>query len=310
VGTATSVNFIKLLKSTGKYKVLGTDLNPLGYTAGSMLVDKFFQVDGFDSNQYLSQIEKIINNEKIDLFIPIHDLEIEKVLMQGLHVEHCKFILPALECIRLFSNKALATQKIMELGIDVPEIITNQVDLIQSNAYIVRPIQSVGSKGIVFFNEITDELKSFFNKKDYFVQNRVFGKEFTVDVVCNDNGEPNLIIPRERIEVKAGVATKVKITYDEKLISIVQKILKNYRLPGFSNIQFIQQEGKYYFIELNCRFGGMSIASTMASYNYVDEYIDSLFTGNLKETNYESNMKSVKWGAIISRYYEEIIYCE
>ena len=308
IGTATSVNLIKLLHSTGKYKIIGMDINPIGYTSGSLLADQFYQVDGFNSEQYIQQIENIIDKEKIDLFIPIHDLEIEKIILSGFHHKHCKFLLPSREIVDLFSNKRKAAQAIKDIGLDIPQIITAESDLIKSDSYIARPIRSVGSKGIKFFTGADEALLSYFNREDYFVQEKVSGKEFTVDVICDQNAQPLLIIPRERIEVKAGVATKVKITNDQNLIGAVKKIVSKFRLPGFSNIQFIQHEDKYDFIELNYRFGGMSIASVLSSYNYVDDFIESMLTGDIKASDLEKNMQSVKWNAIVCRYYEEMIY--
>lgn len=89
------------------------------------------------------------------------------------------------------------------------------------------------------------------------------------------------------------------------MIELCQKIYNIYCIPGFSNIQFIVAD-KPYFIELNPRAAATVIASALSSVNYMDLYI-SHFLFDDKLPSYDDIMKSVKWGSIISRYYEETI---
>ena len=166
----------------------------------------------------------------------------------------------------------------------------------------------MGSQGIRIGP--SNELSAYSKDEQYFVQEFIDGREFTIDVLCGANYLPSLIIPRERLEVKAGVATKVRITNDPNLIELGKRIVEKYPLIGFSNIQFMMKDDRYYFIELNPRFGGMSIASVLASYNYVDEYISALIEGRTLSADLETNMKRVKWGAIVTRYYEEKIFLD
>ena len=44
------------------------------------------------------------------------------------------------------------------------------------------------------------------------IQEYLPGKEYTVDVLSDLDGNSLLAIPRERIEVKAGISSKGKIT--------------------------------------------------------------------------------------------------
>ena len=126
--------------------------------------------------------------------------------------------------------------------------------------------------------------------------------------ILNDlKGNPLIIVPRKRLEVKAGVATKVEITKDEKMINDCKKILSKFKIPGFCNVQFIKtKSGENYFIELNPRFGGFSISSSLSSINMVELFLK---LGNI-DNNYEENMSKVKWNSIVTRYYEEVVYNE
>ena len=101
VGTATSVNLIKEFKKRGDY-VVGVDINPLGYTAGSCLSDKFYQIVLAVDDSYLPMLSEIIANEKIDILIPINDIEIYTV-SQNIDKIACKCIIPDVKTIETVS---------------------------------------------------------------------------------------------------------------------------------------------------------------------------------------------------------------
>ena len=211
----------------------------------------------------------------------------------------CKCIVPDFETISKIRDKYICSTSLVDI-IDVPKIL--EEDDINTDR-ILRDRLGVGSKGITFIDKGT--AAPSYNKDDSFLQETVQGKEYTVDLLCDSMGHPIYIIPRLRIEVKGGVATKVKIVKDEELIAQVKKILEVYKLPGFSNIQFIKgHDGKYYFIEINYRFSGCGIGSILSSPNYIEHFKAVSFGGIY---NGDINLDT-KFNLIITRYYEEMVY--
>ena len=306
IGTATSVNLFKLLKE--KYRIVATDTNPYGYTAGSMLVDEFIQVPMFDKDDYIGVLNEIIRQYNIDLLIPVHDLEVQMVARNKNRIE-TKVLVPSVAVIDQLSDKLISTLEAAKLEVPVAEIVKEASSIYGNKEVIKRSKHGVGSRGIAVYKaeEIpTGLLKKSYENEDYLVQEYIDGEEYTVDVASNHDGEPFLIIPRRRKEVKAGVATKVEIIRDEMLIEYTKKIVQHYKLPAFSNVQFIKKDGRYYFIECNYRYGGMSVASAMASYNYVEAVMDNLLQGTPLPKGI--NQFPIKWNAIVTRYYEEQIY--
>lgn len=307
IGTTTAINLYKLL--CGEYQIVGTDINPKGHTAGSLLVEKFEQVPLFSSPDYIDTIKKIICKYGIRLVIPVHDYEINALAQSD--ISYCvRIMLPPLAVINIFGDKLIANETVEKLGIVTGNIVSCH-QITDYTKVIRRDRKGVGSKGVVLFDDVNlakECISESYFDKDYFIQEFITGDEFTVDVACDKEGVPFLIIPRKRIEVKAGVATKVEIVNDQNLIQEVLKIYMHYKIPGFSNVQFILSGCHYYFIELNYRYGGMSISSVLASYNYVKDVVDSYF--NQERTFPQLNDFPIKWGAYITRYYEEIIHYE
>lgn len=297
VGTATSVNLIKEFKKKGDY-VVGVDINPLGYTAGSCLSDKFYQIALAVDTDYLPMLSEIIINEKIDVLIPINDIEIY-IISQNIENISCKCIIPDAETIETARDKYICSCKIKDIGIQVPEILSSS----RGDKVILRDRLGVGSKGIEIIPK--GKLTPEYNAEEKFLQRFVEGEEYTVDILADQNGKPVYIIPRKRLEVKSGVATKVSIENDSMLIHYVERILKNVRLPGFSNIQFIKDvKGNYWFVEINYRFSGCGAATIAVCENYIDDY-KKIVEG---KTAFRKLNGNVKWNAIVTRYYEECVY--
>lgn len=308
IGSATALNLIKLLRKQTKYRVeiIGLDSNDFGYTSGSLLVDHFIQSPLASEERYIQFIQNIIEKEKVDMLIPIHDYEIYRLSKQRLNVT---MILPDQATVELFRDKLLSAKAMHEMGVAIPAIIKLDDALVSNDAnVIIRDRVGVGSTGIQILSmadylQVSDRLDE--NKE--FVQRFINGDEYTVDVFSDRSGFPKLIIPRCRIEVKAGVATKVRIVHQEELIHLTKKILNKYPIPGFCNVQFVVNEEAAFFIELNPRYGGMSISSSMASVNVMQLFVDH-FMKNEPLSDLSDYMKLVKWNSVVTRYYEEMIF--
>lgn len=297
VGSATGVNLIRGFQKVGDY-VVGTDINPYGYTAGSCLANKFYQIVLAEDKNYLSMLSDIIAAEKIDILIPINDIEIYEVARKIDDIS-CHCIIPDVQTIEMIRDKYICNNKMKEIGIHVPEIMYS----VDNEKVILRNRFGVGSKGIEIIPKGVQI--PIFNPDDKFLQKFVDGEEYTVDVLADQNGNPVYIIPRKRLEVKSGVATKVSIENDSSLISSVKVILKHIKLPGFSNIQFIKDEnGICWFVEINGRFSGCGAATLSVCRNYLDEY-KQIVRG---KKDFQTINNQVKWNTIVTRYYEECIY--
>lgn len=306
IASVTAVSIIKILKKgeINKLYIWGTEAQEYGYNSGSMLVDYYLQVPEVRSKFYTETIIKICKKYNIQILLPILDEELYLFSKSEIH-RYVKILLPNIKTIQIFRNKLLASMEICHLSSQNVPLIYNEYHLVNSNKVIIRKRESIGSQGIII--KKSSELSiSDFNNSGCFVQEYIEGSEYTVDVLADDEGHVKLIIPRERLQIKNGVSTKVQIIQDSKIINLCKMIYNNFYIPGLSNVQFIKKNDTIYFIELNMRFGGMGIASVLASYDYLSKYLLYLTSGKgLGE--YSENMKKVKWGSVICRYYEETV---
>ena len=88
---------------------------------------------------------------------------------------------------------------------------------------------------------------------------------------------------------------------------MMRQLLQSQRISVICNLDFKVNNGEYYFIELNVRFAGSGIFSIIASFNYIETYLEHFV---LNETLHDMDyyMKYVCWDSIVTRYLEELIY--
>ncbi len=306
IASVTAISIVRILKR-GKITDLhiwGTEAQKYGYNSGSMFTDHYIQVPEVSSDSYVQIILEICQKHNINVLIPILDEELYLFSKSRLQ-DYVKVLLPDIETIELFRNKLLASTELNNMYPNISPQIYYDISSIDCEKVIIRKKQSIGSQGII----VRDKKQlsfSDFNNREYFIQRYVEGTEYTVDILADSYGDIKLIIPRKRLQIKNGVSTKVEIINDREIIDLCRLIYNKYCIPGLSNIQFIKGDSRIYFIEINMRFAGMGIAGVLASYDYISDYILYL-TYNEALGDFTNNMKKVKWGSIICRYYEETV---
>ena len=104
---------------------------------------------------------------------------------------------------------------------------------------------------------------------DYIIQPFISGREYTVDIFCDYEGNPIYITPRERLAVRAGEVLKTQICQNDKMIAEMKTLVADYKPSGAITVQLIQDQatGDNYYIEINPRFGGGAPLSMKAGAN-------------------------------------------
>lgn len=306
---ASAGSFIKLLKKSRDYYfyIVGCDSIEKGYSSGSILVDRFYHVEECNKTDYIKKIKKIIEYERIDLVISAEEEDLN--LFRNYKIKQALYEnIPEQQVFDLFKDKHIATETMSRMGISVPNTIIDYNHFLESNSksFIRRKRVSCCSRGITIWERTEINENYIFYSQEYITQEYIPGYMYDVDVFCDKNGTPHLIIPRKTLASKDGTTFKCVIEKQEELISICKQVYSMYRIPGISNIQFIVTD-KPYFVELNPRAAATMIATSLVSVNYLDMYINH-FLYDQDIPSYDEIMRTVQWNSIISRYYQETIY--
>ena len=143
--------------------------------------------------------------------------------------------------------------------------------------------------------------------EDYIIQPFISGREFTIDIFCDFDGNPIYITPRERTQVRAGEVLKTQIYMDEIMINEAKVLCKAFKPCGPMTVQLIQDKntGENYYIEINPRYGGGAPLS-MKSGARSAEALLKLLCGEKVEYQRNSSCN----GAIYSRFDQSVCISE
>lgn len=298
--------WIKCLRRITNMEIIiyGTDEKAMGYSAGSQLVDQFIQISSdLDQKEYLDLIYNLCKEKSIDILISVIDDELELILKNKKRFQQYLYCLDY-ECFKIFHDKLSASLEMQKIGISIPPIITNPFG---KNKVIFRDRIGAGSTGIYVVDLSKEQFIENRFQEDKFMQEYIEGDEFTVDVLADKEGVPLLIIPRKRLEIKQGISFVCQLIKDDEIIDICKKIYSAYRIPGITNVQFIKNNTGIYFIELNPRLGGTSIASVIAGFNFTELYLQHNLQKKPVKT-LDEYQKLIAWNSIISRDYKEYTF--
>jgi len=277
VGSATAISVIKGLRMQNEYDVfiVGTDINDANTIAGVQFCDTFFKVSPANKErEFIEKLVDIIKLKSIDLVIPIVDTELEVISKNKEILEkYTNILISSYKTIMTYNDKYETYKFFLEHNIPTPKTILVESNIPEkilaeiNNAgidfpVIAKPRKGVSSRGVwEIYNE--KEIVLVNRIKGPIIQEKIFGQEYTIDVF-SDGKKPIAIVPRKRIETRAGISYKGETEYDKTLISIAKKIVKELDIYGPANIQVIKGRDEINVIEVNPRFSG-SLPLTIAA---------------------------------------------
>lgn len=262
--------------------------------------------------EYIPRLLSICKEEGINCLIPTIDTDLLLLAENKKHFEAVgtKVLISAPDKVKLCRDKNFTSAYFQSVGLQSPmpvnsvETYENAVkNGVASFPAFIKPKDGSSSVDAYRVDNLED-LKAYAHKiKDYIIQPFISGKEFTIDIFCDYEGNPVYITPRERLAVRAGEVLKTKITQDETMIAEMQKLIADFKPCGQITVQLIQDEktGVNYYIEINPRFGGGAPLSIKAGADSAQAVLRMLVGEKL---DYVS--KAARDGAIYSRFDQSI----
>ena len=283
-------------------KIYGADM--AGTAPALAYCDYTRRVVAMKDAGYIANLLQICQDDHIDLVIPTIDTDLlvlsenkEKFAAIGTLV----MISPP-DMVRICRDKNNTSQFFVDCGLHAPMPVNNWKDYDSGYPAFIKPKD--GSSSINAFKvENEKELEVYAGQvEDYIVQPFVEGKEYTIDIFCDFTGEPISVVPRERVQIRAGEVLKTKITMDETMIAEAKTLCSVFKPCGPMTVQLIRDNkmSKDYFIEINPRFGGGAPLSMKAGAQSA-EAILKLLSG--EEVTYCTDIAD---GAIYSRFDQSV----
>lgn len=285
-------------------KIYGADM--AGTAPALAYCDYIRRVVAMKDPGYIQNLLDICKADHIDLLIPTIDTDLlalaenkEKFETIGTRV-----MISAPDKIRICRDKNNTSQFFVDCGLHAPMPVNDWKEYKSGFPAFIKPKD--GSSSINAFKvENEEELEVYAGQvEDYIVQPFVSGKEYTIDIFCDWNGNPISIVPRERLQVRAGEVLKTKICMDPIMIEESKKLCSAFKPCGPMTVQLIRDyAGADWYIEINPRFGGGAPLSMKAGARSA-EAIFKLMDGKVVEE------QKISDGAIYSRFDQSVCITE
>lgn len=202
------VDALTLLSLDDDYQVIAADVNPRLSSACQML-DGNFILPRVDDECWDQALLELCISQRVVLVIPTIDTELIKLadISEKLHEVRVTPVISTYKLINDCRDKRLTGRLFEYMGVRYPEIYLEGKINFPTFCKPYDGSSSVGAKAIFSPNELTDDLLA--NPKNIFME--LIPKsyvEVTVDAYFARNGDLKALVPRERIEIRAGEVSK------------------------------------------------------------------------------------------------------
>jgi len=251
----------------------GTDTTEL--SSALQLCDKRFLVKPTTHAGYIGQLLSIVKANKVKLLVPTVDLDL-KLLARNkpkFAAAGCRVLVSEPEVIDICQDKRKTYLFLAKNGFDTPVTMSVRSALSKKKLNwpcFLKPWDGSAGRGNAIVNNRRELL--FYAKRipNAICQELVNGTEHTCDVYIDFCMKVRCVVPRKRIEVRAGEVSKGQIVKNRRIMSEAAKLVEALGAgPGVITLQlFLTNKGEVKFLEINPRFGGGAPLSIKAGANF------------------------------------------
>jgi carbamoyl-phosphate synthase large subunit len=298
-----------------KASLLGTDTTEL--SPALQLCDNRFGVKPTSHPSYIKQLLSIVKANKVKLLVPTVDLDLKRLAQNKAKFASigCRVLVSDPEVIDICQDKRKTYKLLLNNNFDTPATISINTALKNRKSKIincksqtrfplfVKPWDGYAGRGNAVVNNRRELL--FYSKRipNPICQELIEGTEYTCDVYVDFGMKVRCVVPRKRIEVRAGEVSKGQVVKDSRIISEATLLVEKLEAgPGVITLQlFLTDVGKIKFIEINPRFGGGAPLSIKAGADFPKWILQEL-TGRKPSIRPDS----IKDALIMLRYDSEV----
>lgn len=281
-------------------KIISVDASPLA--AALHLSDKHCIVPRILDPDYINILLNICKEENIKLVIPTIDTEL-LILSQNkkkFEKNGIRIAISDTKVIEICQDKLKTFNFFKENNIPTVEtFLPKKIEKMRNLKYplFIKPCKGSASINTHKINN-RKELNFFIDYIDNpVIQEYAEGQEFTLDVLADLKGKVINVVPRERIEVRAGEINKGRTLKEQEIIKYGKIIVEKLGGIGPITIQCFKKGDEIKFTEINPRFGGGYPLSFAAGANYPELLIRMVLEEKIAPRlgEFEENLVMLRW---------------
>ena len=282
--------------------LLGTDTTEL--SPALQLCDQRFSVKPTTHTGYIKQILSIVKANRVKLLVPTVDLDL-KLLAQNkpkFAALGCRVLVSNLEVIDICQDKRKTYRFLVKNGFGTALTMSIRSALSKKKMKwpcFLKPWDGYAGRGNAVINNRKELL--FYAKRipNAICQELVEGSEYTCDVYVDFGMKVRCVVPRKRIEVRAGEVSKGQIAKNARIMSETTTLVEKLGAgPGVITLQlFLTGDGKIKYIEINPRFGGGAPLSIKAGADFPKWILQELSgrKPNIRPDGFKDNLVMLRY---------------
>ena len=212
---------------------------------------------------YIESLKDICRRHDIRLLVPLIDTELHLLAphKQTFLKIGVTLLVSGLEVNDICFDKRKTAIFFQKVGVRTPAILdirSVQLDPSAKYPFLIKPVDGSCSVGVYKVRNLHE--LNFFSQyvSNAMLQEYIVGEEYTLDVLVDFQGKVRSVVPRLRIETRAGEVSKGMTVKNKAIIETGKKVVE--ALPeslGCITVQcFLTADGDIVFTEINPRFGG------------------------------------------------------
>ncbi|OGU34780.1 MAG: hypothetical protein A2068_00845 [Ignavibacteria bacterium GWB2_35_6b] len=273
----------------------------------SYLYKNHFEINDIYSEDWISQLNEIIEREKIDFIFPAHALIID-ALASNRNLIKAPLMLCSNEVLTITRSKK-RTYRYFKDDIPTP-VIYDSCEKIDNYPVFVKPDNFYGGQGTVKIDN-AEHLKVVLNKStDVIISEYLSGDEYTIDCFSDKNGKLIFCKGRTRQRIRMGTSMHSEVVtkeLDEFFFSIGEKIVEKLEIIG----PWFFQMKKDSTCQLKLLEIELRVAGTMAFHRVKGINFPLLFLYTMLDYDITINTNNIDYcidRALVNRYKHNIEY--
>lgn len=265
--------------------LFGTDTTELSSALQSC--DKRFLVKPTTHSRYIAELLSIVRANKVKLLVPTVDLDLKSLSRNKAKFAAlgCRVLVSDPDVIDICQDKRKTYKFLLQNNFETPTTLNIQAALrnlknrkssiVNSKSetgfpLFLKPWDGSASRGNAVVNNRKELLFYARRIPNAICQEFVRGAEHTCDVYIDFDMKVRCVVPRRRIETRAGEVSKGQVVKNPRIMAEAGKLVEKLGAgPGVVTLQlFLTDDGKIKFIEINPRFGGGAPLSIKAGANF------------------------------------------
>ena len=297
---SSAIGAIRCLKQAGfRGRIVATDGETL--SAGFFMSDVFYVTHTITDADAFRQVSQLLAKENVHVIFPTSASETPVYASKSdeLRARGILFVGSDERVVKMCDDKVAFYASVRGL-FPVPQRVTIGDRGPSQYPCFVKPRFGSGSHGCGICYDVHDWIHFRRQSDEVFAQEVLPGVEYSVDVLCNLDGDPLVAVPRERLAIIDGVSVRAQVIADNEIQSLCLAMARHLQLKGPSCMQLKRDgKGNLSFLEVNPRLGGGAVVSSLAGVN-IPKYLLSMALGEPFEIPMFREIKVI-------RHFDEIV---